>query len=239
MSDEYISDMLDDEKLRPVRGSVWCEKYTPGRERLMVEGLGVVSVADETESGIVLISGDAETDLVKASLLVVRAIGEAPENWSVRFLDRARAGRKVDKVYPCDWENQRIEVGTVIAIRAVAGEGQVKNSRFIQVRYDEIVAIGTPLDADEIPMLPAPGWVLVEPLPEPQEASIFIGGMETSQSEWGRVLGTPRGLYGDVSTGDVVAYPLHRVYGATEYVTFEGGLRAVPVYDLLAVLEED
>ena len=96
-----------------------------------------------------------ETEMIDSFLFVVRVLGNDPNDWHFRYFERERS-------WNASWASQRIDVGTVIAVRPVSGVRQSKTSHFRQFRWDEIVAIGRPLDEDDYPdMLPAPGWVLL------------------------------------------------------------------------------
>lgn len=244
-SDEFLSEQLDKGKLRPVRGSMWCEKYEGARASLDVEGLGVVDYTDITDSGIVLVSTmDSSANKVRAELYVVRAIGGKPIKWSTRWADRGNEWEhpeNVDVVYATTFEEQRVGIGTIIAARAIAGESQGATSRFVQIRYDEVVAIGTPIEEDSIPMLPAPGWVLVEKDTVNEElASGLYKGEGTVYNNgsvlWGTIVGVPRNTPCSVEVGDNVAIPMFYGAGATEYIEFEDGrFRVMPEADLLAI----
>ena len=233
-NDAFLADALKNKNVRPPRGALYCEMYSPGVTYEEVEGIGTIKVKAKTESGIVLTDASTtETEAVTAYLYVVRALGNPPDDWHTLFIDRERS-------WPVNtWTEQAIDVGTVIAIRPVAGIGQSKTSRFKQVRYDEIVAIGRPLDeVDYPPMLPAPGWVMLE-MDDNEGAE--LGGLlvsagvaprlESGSVDWGTVVAVPRGLSyedEDVAIGDRVGIPYHRGAGATEWLDFAGGLRAVP-----------
>lgn len=244
-SDDILEEYLEAGKLRPVAGSLWCEKYTGAKAQLEVEGLGIVNYTDVTDSGIVLVSNTTEeTDNIRAELYIVRAVGREPEKWSTRWASRGpewEHPENVDVVYNTTFEAQKVLEGTVIATRSIAGESQGSDSRFVQIRYDEIVAIGTPVDEDSLPMLPAPGWVLVEKdeVEEELESGLYKGTGTVYDNGfvlWGTIVGIPRETPCGVEVGARVAIPLFYGAGATEYVEFENGqFRVMPEADLLAV----
>jgi len=243
VNESFLATALAHGKIRPTPGHLWCEKLA-SVSSVDVDGLGSVSVSEVTSSGLVLVSDRTEeADTVLGNLLVVRAVGEdphLPQGWHTYHL-----GREVS--WPLGtWEGQCIEVGTVIAIRAVAGVNQGRDRRYVQVRYDEIAAIGAPLDEpeDAPAMYPGPGWVLVR-LDTPKDdtfGSVYVGEgrrdvFENGGVHWGTVYSLPRGFsepFLGVSIGSRVAVPR---WQSTEYLELEGGIRAVPWGDVLAVEE--
>lgn len=224
------------ERIRPLPGYLWCEKI-PTIRPLPVDGLGTVTVSSVTPSGLAIVSDRTEeNDAVRdAYSLVVRSLGADPPAWHTFVLDRERT-------WPCGtWAEQKIREGTVVVVRAVSGLEQSRASRHIQIRYDEIAAIGAPLDEpDDAPaMYPGPGWVLVrldEP-PSDTHGSVYVGSAHAdvfanSGVSWGTVYALPRGWADALTVGDRVAVPR---WNATEYVDLEGNIRAVPWGDVLAV----
>ena len=251
-SDSEMEQLIDNNQIRPVRGSLWCEKYIPGKASVEVRGLGMVDFTDVTESGIILVASTTkESDSVTANLYIVRAMGSDPDKWSSRWTQRDlntwENPRKSDMVWNENWASQHIGIGTLIAIRAGSGANQETFSKFLQVRYDEIVAIGTELASDEIPMLPAPGWVMIQ---KDENTGVTASGIYRGEGQvyekgwvlWGRVIGLPLGYEDDdLHVSDHVAIPLHYGAGASEYIEFEGTIRCVPMDDVLIVelSEED
>ena len=239
--DEYISQALDEGRIRPLSGFLWAERLQT-EEVESVEGLGNVRVSGKTDSGLVLIDmNDSETEMIDSFLFVVRVLGNDPNDWHFRYFERERS-------WNASWGSQRIGVGTVIAVRPVSGVGQSKTSHFRQFRWDEVVAVGRPLDEDAYPdMLPAPGWVLLQMDADEEQTTgsgLVLGGainkrLYDGRMDWGTVVALPHGLEDEysVTLGDRVGTPYHRGAGATEWLDFDGGLRAVPYDDLLLVEE--
>lgn len=240
-NESFLATALASGKIRPTPGHLWCEKLATVSS-VDVDGIGSVSVSEITSSGLVVVSERTEeADTVLGNLLVVRAIGEdppPPRGWHTYHLSRERS-------WPLGtWKDQRIEVGTVIAIRAVAGVNQGRDRKYVQVRYDEIAAIGAPLDEpDDAPaMYPGPGWVLVR-LDDYDGDDTSSGGVYVGEGRkdvfdnggviWGEVYSLPRGFSDpSVHPGARVAVPR---WQSTEYLELEGGIRAVPWGDVLAV----
>jgi len=231
LNDNYWEKVIADGSVRPLKGHLTCEKYHQSVVE-HVEGIGDIPISGVTEGGLVIVgTDDTEAEDVKAFMLRVRIVGEDPEAWKFRFFGKERD-------YRTNFETQRIRPGVIIAVRGVAGANQSKNSHIIDIRYDEIVAIGTPR-GESPAMLPAPGWVLVEHLdPEPKSRLHISAGAEQITQEgnvrWGRVIGLARGTdsFG-LSLGDEICFPSHGGVGATELVQFEDGrLRCLPLDDV-------
>jgi hypothetical protein len=229
--DNYWEKVIADGTVRPLKGHLTCEKYHKSVVE-HVEGIGDIPITGVTEGGLVLVGeDDSEAEDVKAFMLRVRVVGEDPEAWKFRFFGKERD-------YKSTFAEQRVRPGVIIAVRGVAGANQSKNSHIIDVRYDEIVAIGTP--KGEFPaMLPAPGWVLVEHLdPAPKSRLHISAGAEQITQEgnvrWGRIIALPRGTSSDgLEVGNEVCFPSHGGVGATEQLQFEDGrLRALPLDDV-------
>lgn len=241
LNESFLASSLAQGKIRPTPGHLWCEKLSTVSS-MDVDGIGAVSVSSVTASGLVVVSDRTEeADTVLGNLLVVRAIGEdppPPRGWHTYCLGREQS-------WPLGtWKDQRITIGTVIAIRAVAGVNQGRDRKYVQVRYDEIAAIGAPLDEpDDAPaMYPGPGWVLVR-LDKPVDdmhGSVYVGEgrkdvFENGGVHWGTVYSLPRGFQDpSVRVGSRIAVPR---WQSTEYLELEGDIRAVPWGDVLAVEE--
>lgn len=233
--------MLADGRIRPPRGHLWCEKLTEGKT-LDVDGLGTISIAtDPTPSGLVVVSGrTSEAEDVLTSLLVVRALGDDPLAWHTLYQDRERS-------WPLGtWAEQKVGRGTVLATRAIAGVDQGRDHHFVQVRFDEIAAIGAPLtEPSDLPLMyPGPGWLLVhmdwDESDDTSDGGIFIGHgakdvYANSGLHWGTVYATPRGWDEPLLPGARVAVPR---WNAPEYVELSGNIRAYPYYDILVHMEK-
>lgn len=250
--DDFVENQLALGKIEPVRGTLWAEKYVPGKEKVRVDGYGTIYSTGTTESGLVLVSADnEEASNVKAALFVVRAIGENPAVWSVRGHDRTSVWEnkaKTDVTWDTSWEGQAVQEGTVVAIRPSTGERQTRASSYMQIRYDELVAVGVPFEEScDIPMLPAPGWLIIEKDEVATETAsgLYKGeGIYATQgwAYFGTVVGIPRDSGADYQEllGRRVAFPSFAGAGATEYIDFDGGTyRAVPLFDVWGVIDED
>jgi len=215
-------------KVRPMRGTLWCRKYVPGREQFEVEGLGTVN---GTQVGDLVVVSDKTlgSDNTLSKFAVVEAIGHGPISWGVLYLSSTDLRGYSEINWDTDWDEQNIKVGTVICLRACAGIDQRREEDFIQVRYDEICAIGTPIGASP-PMLPAPGWILIEPMP----LEVRLGMDMFEIVGRARVYALPKGgPQLDIAVGDIVLYP---VVGGMEHVEFDNGaIRGLPYGELLAV----
>jgi len=209
-------------RVQCLKGTLLAIKYHPDRKLEQVEGVGLVKYRDAGEGLIVPILDGVLGDNFKAIYLVVIALGEA---------DPGRFG--------WTWADQALERGTIIAINSRAGLNQSSESDFLQVRQDEIAVIGE---------LPAPGWVLVqEDDTTPQVGNILVssgalaGRLESKGELWGTVLAVAPDdpTLDGLGQGDRVAIP-YRVTGggATEFLTFDGGIRAVPTGDVLCAGEQ-
>lgn len=238
-ADAYLEAMLEEDRVRPLPGHLIGMKVTQN-EHVDLEGYGKVAVSTVTAGGLVLVSNDTkEAEHYKAKLVTVLVLGAEPDRWSTRWFDKKR-----------DWKTsfaeQGIELGTVVAVRAVSGVDQVKGSKFIQLRYDEISTIGQPEGTEGPDMLPAPGWVLVRmESPEKVDRGLIIyEGLEQvlqdGNMSYGVIIGLPRGYPGtDFQVGDRICFPTHTGVGATEFVEFEGGLRCLPIDDVFGKVEID
>ena len=228
--DKYISDLLDRRLLHPKPGHLWCEKFIKGG--VDVPGLGEISGTLDASSGLVLVSGkNAQDEAILAKLLIVRAVGPEVPAWKFRYFGGERD-------WGTTWAEQGIAEGVVVAVRAVAGIEQTKDDRFIEVRYDEISAIGQTSD-DGPAMLPAPGWVMVDvgldELPG-KIGSLFVSPemqdvLEGGTMQWGTVAGLPRGYSDDLDLGMDVGFDRYKY---VEFVT-SGNYRFMPLDEVLAV----
>jgi hypothetical protein len=226
------------QKVKPLPGFLWCEEVPDYVER-DIKGLGRVRVAEE-RSGLYIPPESKEANPLKGRLLVVRSVGKPPTRWNQRWFRRERD-------WKTSFEDQRIQVGSLLVVRKVAGHALGADSPWLQVRHDEVCAIGVPFD-EEYPMdmRPAPGWVGVQldQLPtEQREGGLWVRAgirqvQEDGQGTWATVVALPRGF--DESTeglsmGDRVLIPSHEGAGATELVDFGQGLRFLPFEDVLAI----
>jgi hypothetical protein len=243
-----MDQVFDDDTVKPLPGYVVCEKYT-GIDKSYVEGFGTVDVTQKTASGLLIVSEvSQESEFVTANRVVVRRVGESPYAWKFRCLTTRGAwqgenpGKLIDRDFKTTFEEQKVEPGVVLATRASYGAEQDKTSRFIVLRYDEICAIGKPFDEPEgFEMRPAPGWVLVKKdIPERTDA-LEIPRMtnqliEQGGGTWGYVLEVPRGCDSEgLKPGDRILFPSYATTGSTEYIEFEGGIRCLPLEDVLAI----
>lgn len=238
-ADAYLEAMLEEDKVRPLPGHLIGLKHTKNKH-IDLEGYGQIAVSQQTASGLVVVSNDTrEAENYKALLVTIFVLGDEPDKWNTRWFDKKK-----------DWKTtfaeQRIDVGTTVAIRAVSGVDQVKGSKFIQLRYDEVSAIGQAEDATDVPdMLPAPGWVLVQldTSEHKNKAGLHIYAglqqvLDQGQMSYGTIIGLPRGYpFDDLHVGDTICFPTHTGAGATEFVEFEEGLRCLPIDDILGVVD--
>lgn len=246
-----LDEIFDRNGVRPMRGYVICEKYIE-TSRVYVDGFGWVDSRGFSDGGLLLVSKQTqEQEYVNATRYVVRRIGTTPYEWRFRCLSTGgswngpRPGDPIERNFHTTFAQQRVVEGTVLAARAVSGTQQDRASRFVALRYDEICAIGKPLDEPEgFEMLPAPGWVLVQK--ESSEArkdrlEVYEGLQQMIQNgngTWGRILEIPREVNTNgLRVGDRVMFPTHAAVGATEYIEFGGGIRCLPLEDVLLVQE--
>lgn len=233
------------ERVRPLPGFLWCEEVPQSVTRY-VPGLGNVEVARETSTGLYLPPESQESAPLTGKLLVVRRKGDEPEKWNQRWF-----GRERDR--STTFAEQKIDEGTLLVVRKMAGVTPIEHSRWYQVRYDEVCAIGVPLDEDHpsgLDMLPCPGWVAVrlDPLPSSTDSASGLwirsevrAAIDGEGGVWGTVVATARGAERDrlsmgLTPGDRVLLPAHTGCGATEYIEHRG-LRFCPEDDVLAVTE--
>ncbi len=244
-NDEFLEQALLDDKFRPMPGHVICMKNTKNVE-VDVAGFGTVTASKVTDSGLVLVSNDTkESEQVKALMVTVAAVGKDPDRWETRI----PKSKKKD-LWNTTWEEQKIRVGTVLSIRVGSGVDQTRGSNFIDLRYDEISCIGQPQDEDCPDMLPAPGWVLVrmDTTEVKDHAGLIVEEaleeiLSNGNMLYGWIIGLPRGYPthcgADLHVGDRICFPAHSGVGATEFVEFDGGLRALPIRDVFGVVDEE
>lgn len=230
--DIYIRELLLKGALRPKPGSLWGEKLFENKQ-LELQGIGTVT-GTVTDSGLVIVGAKSTQDeAVRSKVVLVRAVGEPPPRWHTRWFDNERT-------WPTDWDEQGVDVGTVVMVRAVAGVEQGVDDKYIEIRYDEIVAIGQPLDTDGPDMLPAPGWLLldVDPGQEDTIGKVWVGdsrdALENNQIQWGIVKALPVGYDGTLRLGNRVGFPR---FVWTEYVQV-GEMRYMPQDEVLVVSDE-
>ena len=235
--DKAVRALLDAGKLRPKKGSLWCEKLLE-HDEITVDGVGVVT-GSVTSSGLVLVGsgGNSQDQSVKSKLLLVRAVGESPDAWSFRYFDKERNWGALT------FASQNVDVGTVLCVRAVSGKELEADARFIEVRYDEIVAIGQPEGVGEHDMLPAPGWVLLDMTVDAQDCKVGIiyvredayDVVSNGEAQWATVLALAGGA-SEVDGMEQGSRVLVDRYKFTEYVQI-GNLRFVPIDEVLGVEE--
>lgn len=216
--------------IRPLTGHIYVQKYNPDQQLVNIDNVGVVNIRQITESGLVWVSNDSkEASDVRAELYVIESVGPNPRKWTQRYFSS-------EFNWDTDWVEQRIQVGTIVSARACAGMVS-KLDHFVQLRYDEICAIGVPVDSDEdIDMRPAPGWVMVEII-EPEYSGSLIAEVAEDWCLRAKVVGLPIGYnLPDLVLGSVVGIPVYTQ--ATEYVDFQDNLRALPMEDVLCVFDD-
>lgn len=230
--DRYIRDMLRAGRLRPKAGHLWCEKLFENTD-IEVAGVGTVSGVVHAGTGLVLVGNKSTQDeAVRSKLVVVRAVGPEPYKWSTRWFSKKRT-------WDATWAGLGIEPGVALIVRAVAGVEQANDARYIEIRYDEVIAVGQTHDAPGPDMLPAPGWLLVDvdPGDDTQVGRIFAvsaehrDALEHNQMQWGAVLGLPAGYDGDLALGDRIGFTR---FEWTEYVQC-GNMRYMPQDEVLCV----
>lgn len=208
-------------------GTVWCNKQTEPKVTIHVPGFGNVDVGGVAAGGLVLPFTDTRGDVnLKTSMFVVERVGH-DEPWVV------------DKVnYRTTFAEQGIEPGVVIATRAGAGLDQRREADHINIKYNEIAAIGN-TDDEGPPMYPAPGWVLCRVLLNKRDTTLFVDEAHQDVLEQPAVVrmvveAVPRGSYPcSVAVGDVVFVDR---YKASDFVEFDdGAYRCVHEEDILGV----
>lgn len=235
-ADRYLESMMEEDRVRPLPGYLITLKHTNNQVIDLPNGMSVAA-SEVRPSGLVLVSPDTkEAEYYKATLVTVLVVGADPYKWNTRWWGKTRD-------WPTNWEEQGIDVGTILAIRPIAGVNQEKGSKFLQLEYSEICAIGQPEGADGPDMLPAPGWVLVQKdaADDSKHSGLHIYGglkdvLDKGNMTFGTILALPKGYTdGDLAIGDRICFPTHTAVGATEFIEFEGGLRCLPIDDVLGV----
>lgn len=231
--DIYIRELIQAGKLKPKPGHMWCRKIYENK-KINIAGLGQVT-GTVSPSGLVVVGAkDTQDEAVLSRLVVVMALGDEPPAWRFRFFDRERD-------FKTSLAEQGVAVGTALMIRAVAGVAQDSTDAFIEVRYDEIVAIGQ--TEGEHDMLPAPGWIALDMTTDEGDGrigSIFvrpdaIDAVRDGQLHWGQVLALPVGYDGTLIEGDHVAVDRFQF---TEYMQV-GKTRYVPQDEVLVEMAHD
>lgn len=237
MNDE-LGELLEQGRLTPVDGCLIGRKLNWG-STVDVAGLGVTSVKETRGSGLVVVDlGSPEEAALSHTAVVVLALGKTPARWRTRFLN-------VEFDHRTSWAEQKIEVGTVVYARGVAQAPLGVSSEFVQLRYDDLAGIGAPLDQEGGPdVLPAPGFVLVKKDEyEDKVGSLYVDSkyaevLEEGAGAWGTIVGLARGdrlaAEDGLAVGTRIGFPRYQL---TEYVDLEGGLRLLPLDDVLMVDE--
>lgn len=213
--------------VRPMPGTVWCNKQSTPRVSVNVPGYGNVEVAGTAAGGLILPFTDTRGDVnLLTSVFVVERVG-ADVTW------------RIDKTnYRTTFAEQGIEPGVLIATRAGAGLDQDRSADHINIKFNEIAAIGNTED-DGPPMYPAPGWVLCRVLLNKRETTLYVEEKHQDVLEQAGAVrmvveAVPRGSWPcSVAVGDVVYMAR---FTATDFVEFEDGTyRCVHEDDILGV----
>ena len=228
INDRWIEGALQSGRIRPVKGTVWAQKFLQ---------------EPVTSAGIIIPDLKTSEDRAfEAEMYVIRAMGE-PIAFDVESCEIH------DTIcYKYDWDSQTIDIGTVVGCTPAAGLNQERFSEYIQLRWDEIVAIGQPLDEDgglsdsDYPMLPAPGWFLIQVDNRSYEGAIHIPNPEAEafvanrSCVWGQIVGEARGWKSSagLSLGDLLCVPrFAHSTGAIWLEVEKGALRFVREHDVL------
>lgn len=253
------------EKVRPLPGTIWCTKYDPSvQHRLRLQNgatlEGVLHKVEGSAKGLFLPStkSNAVSDVL-AKLYLVESVGREPyDGWTTKwFLKTKETVKPSTRRWPGTFEDQGVSEGVIVAASAKAGmlHSGLRDEQ-VQLRHDEIVAIGKPLGPeyakDEFGMFAAPGWVIVKLLVATgtHKSGLVINPQintreQQGSAQWGTIVETPRGTsydeLGGLAVGVHVSFPyaLHAGDHALEWVDFAGGYRAVPVMCLLSAAYED
>jgi co-chaperonin GroES (HSP10) len=218
--------------VKPMPGTLWCDKRSTPRVSIEVAGLGNVEVSGVSDGGIILPFTDTRGDInVRTTMVVVDRVGDDPYEW--------RVGKRN---YRTTFAEQGITSGVVVATRAGAGLDQNRQKDAINIKYNEVVCIGA-TDDDGPPMYPAPGWVLCRVLAGTLPGALVIDAAHADVLSLGQtvrmqVIAVPRGEYPcDLAIGDVVHMSR---FQAQDFVEFENNTyRCVPQDDILAVENDD
>ena len=216
-------------KIRAHRpGSVLTTKFTPGRRKTFVAGLGWIYNTGESEGGLLQVTNDDDQSAsIKGAHFLVESVGpDDPDSWS--FAD------------------QGVEVGTVVCARPIAGRGQSSSNSQRELVTNEILLIGCGDDEEsEWAMRPSPGNVLIGMDPSQLQVGLLYADPDTLRRiemgaavEWGTVLCLPRGYAGPLKVGYHVAMPFDRIAGAGDFIEISGGsMRCMAEIDLLGYEE--
>jgi hypothetical protein len=214
-------------RVKPMPGTLWCHKQSKPKARVHVAGIGMVEVEAATAGGLLIPFTDNRGDVnLKTSMFVVESIGDDLP-WRIDKTD-----------YRTTFAEQGIVPGVVIATRAGAGLDQRREADHINVRYNEIAAIGN-MEEDGPPMYPAPGWVLCRVLKQTAPgrtltvSADYEDALEQPQAVRMVVEALPRGQHNaDLAPGDIVYMAR---FTAQNFVEFEDNTwRCVPLEDILA-----
>lgn len=220
-------------RVKPMPGTVWCHKQSKPKVRVNVAGIGMVEVESATAGGLLIPFTDNRGDVnVKTSMFVVESVG-ADLPWRIGKTD-----------HHTTFAEQCIVPGVIIATRAGAGLDQRREADHINVRYNEIAAIGN-MEDEGPPMYPAPGWVLCRVLRQTAAGRTLTvdadheDALEQPQAVRMVVEALPRCAPANmgVAPGDIVYMPR---FTAQNFVEFEDNTwRVVPLEDIIAVESEE
>jgi hypothetical protein len=215
------------DNVRPMPGTVWCSKRLQPTTTVNIGGFGNVEIEQVTPGGLLVPFTDRRGDVnLKTSMFLVERVGtDLP--W--------RIGKRN---YATTFAEQGIGPGVVIATRAGAGLDQRRGDDYINIRFNEIAAIGNTED-DGPPMWPAPGRVLCRVLLNERNKGVLVDelhadALEQPQAVRMVVEAVPRGSWPcSVAVGDIVYMPR---FTATDFVEFEDGTwRCIHEDDILGV----
>uniref|UniRef100_A0A6M3KYU5 Chaperonin n=1 Tax=viral metagenome TaxID=1070528 RepID=A0A6M3KYU5_9ZZZZ len=227
-NDSFIAHALSLGNINPRRGRLWASTLTN---------------SDEVSPGGLIIPALKEgwKNNVEAEFFEVEALGADPVEEDAKPLRKLVDGDHLVPVWT--WADQSVYRGTIVAATPGAGFNQENESRYRHLWWHEIIAIGVPVwEHSPVPMLPAPGWVLVQP----DEQEGMVGGIHVVNPQiedflrhrgggWGEVVAMPRGCddFHGVTVGSRVCFPKYR----TTCLVVDGGLRFHRITDLLGVDE--
>ena len=224
--------LIQSGKLKPVPGTLIGVRYRPD----LVDTGVVGKVKGRRVGGLVVVeSVETTDDALNQTAVVVRLVG-ADIPWRSRF-------QNLEHNHETTWGAQRIEPGTLVFARSVAQAPLGVGTDYVQLRYDDLAAVGVPLDEPPtVPCVPAPGFVLVKKVEyEDKIGSIY---MKEAYSEVfsegagmrGVVAALPRAdnliQSSGIKVGSTVTFPRYQL---SEYIDLEGGFRLIHFEDVLAV----